>query len=364
MEKTSAALDRAQLLITARRYDQALQILSRIPEDGEARLLSSAAYFYEHDLRRALEEVERSIALLPGVPEPHAFRSDVLHALGRKKASLDAAREAVRLQPADARFQWAMARSAWAVRDWKSAEAAAAETMRLAPEWSLSHGIVGLIAAGRRRRKEAQAHFRDALRLDPTDPSILNDLAASMPRLRPRTQSVKLLEEAVRLDPSDRLIVDNLYIETSAHIRGYGFDRLDLFMLTPTLVCVALTAVIFFGWVHPPAIVSLAALALTLTLTVAYAIADFMRNRGRMRSLKPGTRALYLRRFYRDHFLSLVYFVITFGIPALAVGIVDSALGLPSLVQWLGLFVVIVAWALLGPRGWHSRVRPWLARGR
>jgi len=113
VEKTSAALDRAELLITARRYDQALQILSRIPEDGEARLLSSAAYFYEHDLRRALEEVERSIALLPGVPEPHAFRSDVLHALGRKKASLDAAREAVRLQPADARFQWAMARSAW-----------------------------------------------------------------------------------------------------------------------------------------------------------------------------------------------------------------------------------------------------------
>jgi tetratricopeptide (TPR) repeat protein len=284
--------------------------------------------------------------------------------MGRNKASLESAREAVRLVPDEPMFQWTLARSAAACRDWRLAEQAANATMRLAPDWSMAHGIVGLVAAGRRHRKEAQAHFLNALRLDPNDPEILHNVAVTMPRLRPRTETVQLLEEAVRLDPSDKQIVDNLYIEASGHVRGGGFDRLDVMMLVPFAILLVLNAAIFLGWIHPPAIVSLGAVVLILAIVVAYSIGDFLRNRARLNRLKTGTRALYFRRFYRDHWLSTVFFVVTFGIPALVIGMLAAALGLPGLAQWGVLFAVIIAWGLIGPRTWRTRVHPWLWRNK
>src|SRR5437660_8978278 len=74
VDQTSAGLQQAQNLIAAKRYDDALRILGRIPEDAEARLLSSVAYFFKDEPRPALDEVERSIALSPDAPEPYAFR--------------------------------------------------------------------------------------------------------------------------------------------------------------------------------------------------------------------------------------------------------------------------------------------------
>jgi tetratricopeptide (TPR) repeat protein len=364
VEASSAAVEKASLLITAKRFDDAIKTLAEVPDDGDARYLTALAYAGKDDYRHALREIERCIAMMPDVPEPHAIRSDILYRMGRERQSLKAALEAARLAPQEPLFQVSLARSAWAVKDWKLAEQAAATAVELAPDMAEAHVIKGLVDASRRRRESSREHFDMALALDPAAATILNDIAISAPHLAIKTESVKLLEEAVRLDPSNSLIADNLYNYASMLVRGQGFDRFELMIWAPFAIAFALNALIFFGWVHTPPIVAAGALALLLITAVIVLVGDTARNVMHYRGLKPGTRALYRRRFQRDHWLSYAYFVVTFGVPALAVGILDSAIGLPAWAQWLGLFAVIVVWAVYGPRMWRQRVHPWLVRAR
>ena len=361
MDLPDAALDRAHLLIEAKRYDDALRLLAQMPEDGHARLLAAVACFYSGDFQRALHEVEQSIALIPDLADPHAVRSDILYRLDRNKASLEAAREAVRLEPENPNALWVMARSAYGVHDWKLAEQAANETVRLAPDWAMAHGIAGLVAAKRRRRKVAEAHLRTARALEPNNPLILNDLAvATSSRWRPREASVRLLEDAVRLDPSDDQLIDNLYLETNAHVRGGGFDRLDIFLGGPTIVFALLTVAFLTGWVAVPSLVANAVAGVFVPLMVAYAVADFVRNRRRLRNLKVGTRLLYFRRFYREHWLSVAYFLVAFSIPVILFAIVGSALGLPALVIAAIVVALCPVWVALWPRIRRARFNRWL----
>ncbi|HET7419969.1 MAG TPA: tetratricopeptide repeat protein [Candidatus Dormibacteraeota bacterium] len=364
MDQEAGALQRAQLLIEARRYDDALRMLAALPEDGAARYLSAAAYLYKDDARSALKEVETSIALLPEVPEPHALRADVLYDLGRSKDSVAAALEAVRLAPDTVTFQYTLARSAIADGKWKLAETAAQETLRLAPEWAEAHNLLGLVEAKRRRRGNTQARLREALRLDPSSPWVLNNIAATMPRLKPRTEAVRLLEEAVRLDPSNKPIVDNLYDVTRAHVAGAGLDRLDIMLGGPTMLAGVLMVAFILGWIRVPSYVTYAAAGLAVPLIVAYAVTDFVRNRARFRSVRTGTRALYLRRFYRDHWLATAAFVVTFAIPAVVIAIVAVGLGVPALVPSLAIVVAFPVWLAAWP--WTKRTRPfrWLTKGR
>src|SRR5437868_583129 len=205
------------------------------------------------------------------------------------------------------------------------------QSIALIPDLAMAHGIAGLVAAKRRRRKVAEAHLRTARALEPNNPLILNDLAvATSSRWRPREASVRLLEDAVRLDPSDDQLIDNLYLETNAHVRGGGFDRLDIFLGGPTIVFALLTVAFLTGWVAVPSLVANAVAGVFVPLMVAYAVADFVRNRRRLRNLKVGTRLLYFRRFYREHWLSIAYFLVAFSIPVILLAVVGSALGIPA----------------------------------
>jgi tetratricopeptide (TPR) repeat protein len=364
MEDPSGAVERAKLLIAARRLDDALEILRREPENGEARLWSAVALSGKLQLKQALAEVERSIALNPEESLSHAIRSDLLRRLGKTKPGLDAAREAVRLNPLDPTAHVALAQAATKARQWEIAEAAAAEALRLAPDSAAAHQVAGYVALERRNRKQAAQHLGRALELDPSDPVALNNLALTAPRLRPRSHSIRLMEMAVQADPTSALYVDNLYFQASAHVRGTGFDRLDLMILPPILISIAVSAVIFLGWVRPPAIVSIAVFVLMFGLIITYAVLDWIRNRGRLRSLAKPTRQLYKRRFYRDTLVQSLYFAVSLGIPGVVVAILDYRLGLSTLVQWLIVFGLIGIWALLGPRVWYRYVRPRLGSNR
>jgi Tfp pilus assembly protein PilF len=360
----AGALQKAQLLIDARRYDEALELLRRMPEVGEARLLGAVALFHKNDFDRALEEAERAIALQPESSESQAVRSDILSRLQRNKESVQAAREAVRLDPENAGAMFALARSAGAVRDWKLAEHAIAETLRLAPESAVAHSVAAAVAAKRHHRKEAQAHMRIAMALEPNNAMVLNNLAVAMSsRWRPRTQSLQLLEEAARLDPSDRLLLENLYEESSAHVRGSGIDRLDVILGAPTILFAAGALAVLEGWVHLPAPAGDAIIAIAVPLMVAYAIADFVRNRGRLRNLRSGTRWLYFSRFYRDHWQATLAFVLTFAIPVVVIAVIAAAVGAPTLL--IGLLVVgaLPAWFALWPRTKRTTLFRWLTRG-
>lgn len=364
MDQPVGVLERAQLLINAKRYDEALRVVAALPEDAYARLLAATAYFQKDDLRSSLREVEHAIVLAPDLSDFHAFRSDVLFALNRRKESLGAAREAVRLDPESAAAHWALGRSAWGRRDWNVAEREAAEALRLAPEWSMAHALSGLVAAGRRRRDQAEAHLSDALALDPNNPLLLNDLATIQPWFKPQTKAVHLLEEAVRLDPSDKQIVENLWATSTTHVKGAGFDRLDIFLGGPTIVFAMAALAVLVGWVHVPNLVGDAVIAVAVPLIIAYAVADFVRNRARLRNLRSGTRAMYLRRFYGDHWMAVLFFALTMFIPLVLLGGLAASAGIPMALTTGILVAVAMLWILLAPLIWRTRLKPWITRRR
>jgi len=364
MADPSGVVERAKLLLAVRRFDDALEILRREPENGEARLWSAIALSGKQQWKKALIEVERSIALEPEEPLSRAIRSDILRHLGKTKPSFDAAHEAVRLDPLDPVAHIALAHAATKARKWEIAESAAAEALRLEPGSAVANRVAGYVALERRGRKRAARHLRKALELDPTDPATLNNLALTAPRLRPRSESIQLLEMAVRADPTSALFKDNLYFQTSAHVRGVGFDRLDLMILPPIWLSMALSALIFLGWVRPPTIVSIAIFVLMFGLLITHVALARIRNRRRLRSLAQPTRQLYRRRFYRDTFAQTLYFAVSLGIPGAVIAIADSRLGLSPLIQWLIVFALVDIWALLGPRMWYRRVRRWVGSHR
>jgi tetratricopeptide (TPR) repeat protein len=364
MGDLSGAVERAKLLIAVRRFEDALEILRREPEGGEARFWSAVALSGKQRWKQALAEAERSIADAPEVSRSHAIRSDILRHLGKTKPCLEAAQEAVRLDPLELIAHTMLAQAATEARKWDMAESAAAEALRLAPESTVAHQVAGYVALKRKSRKRAARHLREALELDPFNPEALNNLALTMPRLRPRSQSIQLLEMAVQADPTSALFKDNLYVQASAHVRGLGFDRLDLLILPPIWISIVLSALIFVGWIRPPAIVSIAVVVLMFGLLVTHVTLDRVRNRRRLRSLAQPTRSLYRRRYYRDTFAQSLYFAVSLGIPGAVVAILDYRLGLSLVVQWLIVFAVIDIWALLGPRTWRRFVRPRLGSNR
>jgi tetratricopeptide (TPR) repeat protein len=358
-DRPDQSIERAVALIQVKRDEEALKVLSELPDDAAARMWSAVALQSLKRLKEGLAEVERSIGLAPDSAFAHAVRSDILRDLHRNKKSLEAAQEAVRLDPEHALIRVVMARAAADSRRWKLAEAAAAEAVRLAPDLAEAHAAAGYVQLRHRRRQSATGHLRTARELDPGDPIILNNLALARSVYLPSTESVKLLEAAVQIDPSNPLLVDNLYLKTAEVAHGQGFDRLDVLMFSLYGILIAIDAVIVIGWVHPPAIVTAIAFGLSLLLVIVYSIADLVRNRRRMRATAKSTRDLYRRRFRRDYFVQVIYFVVTFAIPGLALAIIDSALGLSGVVQWLIAFAFIILWTMTALPFWYIRVRYW-----
>jgi tetratricopeptide (TPR) repeat protein len=364
MADPSGAVERAKLLLAVRRFDDALEILRREPEDGETRLWTAVALSRKQLWKQALVEVERSLALEPEKPLSHAVRSHILLHLGKTKPALDSAHEAVRLDPLEPMAHVALAEAATKARKWEVAESAASEALRISPESATAHRVAGYLAFKRKNPTRAARHLREALELNPSDAVALNNLALTVPRPRRRSQSLELLEMAVRADPTSALFKNNLYLQTSTHVRGIGLDRLDLIILPPIWISIALSALIILGWVRPPAIVSVAVFVLMFGLSITRVVLVWIGKRRRLRSLAKPTRQLYKRRYYRDTLVQSLYFAVSLGIPGLVIVILDYRLGLSLLVQWLIVFALIDMWALLGPHMWRRYVRRWLGSKR
>jgi tetratricopeptide (TPR) repeat protein len=357
-------VDKAVMLIQVNRDEDALKLLAQHPDDPEAAMWSAVALQSLKRLAQALAEIERSIGMRPDTSFAHAIRSDILRELERTKPSLEAAREAVRLDSEDPIALISLARAAAKAKRWREAERAAAEAVRIAPGVSEARGAVGFVELEHGRRRKATAHLREAVAMDPQDPTLLNNLAIAGSRFRSRVESVRMLESAVRLDPTNPLLVDNLYLKTSELAGGRGYDRLDLMLYAPFAVLMLLDAAIFLGWVHPPALVTAAALALTLMMVVVISVADYMRNRRRMKATAPSTQQLYRRRFLWDHFMQTAYFVITFGVPGLVIVTIDAAFSHPNLLWLLSAFAWMVVWYFTALPFWYSHVRGWVASKR
>jgi tetratricopeptide (TPR) repeat protein len=201
----SAHLDRARLLLAQSRPADAEQesmlALTQRPEDPHALAVLALSRIEQGKREAALDAARNAVGLAPDEPYLHYVHAHVLHQMDRPAEAAGAIREALQLDPSDAdnfamlssielaRSRWPAAleaaeqalalnaehvgaanlRAMALVRLGRKAEAMETVEYALhrAPENAFSHANQGWNCLHRNDPKQAQRHFREALRLDP-----------------------------------------------------------------------------------------------------------------------------------------------------------------------------------------------------
>jgi tetratricopeptide (TPR) repeat protein len=168
-----------------------------------ARLSLGALLAGQGRYKEAISEFERVVAAEPGFADAHYNLAAAFAAVGRWPDAETHYATTCRLRPedADARFGWG-----FALLNEGELEAAAArfqELLLVRPD-DRAHYYAGLANDGLGRDAQALLHYREAVRLSPSAPTYLNDLAwmlATNPRqeIRNGPEAVRLAETACRL---------------------------------------------------------------------------------------------------------------------------------------------------------------------
>lgn len=209
-DPVSDALDRAGALAEVGRDDQAEALLRRAladdPEDAALHAALSQVLLRRGEHAAALEHAERTVALAPEVGFGHALRSMVLSTdLRRRREAVDAAREAVRLDPEEPYGHLTLSRACLRSRWFPEALDAADRAVALDPEDADAHGLRGAALMGAGRPADAETAMREALRLQPGDGDALHDLgiAVSVQGRDRQAEARGLFVDAARADPAD-----------------------------------------------------------------------------------------------------------------------------------------------------------------
>jgi tetratricopeptide (TPR) repeat protein len=205
------AVDRAAALSDVGRHEEAELLLRRAlasdADDPGLRAALAHVLLARGETAEALVHAERTVALAPDVGYGHALRSAVLSTdLRRRRDAVDAAREAVRLDPEEAFCHGALARACLRARWFPEALDAAERAAALDPEDADAHRLRGAALMALGRPADAEDAFREALRLDPEDGDALHDLGVAVGvqgRAR-QGESRELLVDAARADPTDQ----------------------------------------------------------------------------------------------------------------------------------------------------------------
>jgi len=188
------------------RYEEAakafMEALAQEPNDAFAlHQLAGCQWRIPEQRKEALETIDRAIAIEPVEAEHHVLRAFILCALDRPKESLESTRMALTIEPNDSLAHTAEAQAYLQMENWPLAERSAREALALDadntgaanqlaqalrlqnklaenaehlagmlardPEDAFTHANAGWTELQRGRHQEAEAHFREALRLDP-----------------------------------------------------------------------------------------------------------------------------------------------------------------------------------------------------
>lgn len=196
---------RAELLLQQSRAAEAEReiglAIATDPENPQARAILALCLIAQKRGEAAINAAKKAVGLAPDHGHFHYVLGHVLHQLDREKEALAAANEALRLSPDDENVFALRASIHLALRDWRTALADAeaglkrnpdhvesanlraialvrlgrneeatatvARALERAPENAVSHANQGWTFLHRNDPRQAQEHFREALRLDP-----------------------------------------------------------------------------------------------------------------------------------------------------------------------------------------------------
>jgi Flp pilus assembly protein TadD len=237
------ALQRSAALLDVGRPDEAEALVRRAladePDEPFLRTELARVLIVQERPDDAREQADRAVAAAPGLAYAHAIRALALSGDERRRfEAVDAAREAVTLDPEDPYGHLTLARTALRARRLDEARTAAETAIRLDPEDGDTHRVLGAVLLAAERPVAAEEAFREALRRDPHDATALNDLGVAV-QAQGRERSAEaraLFEEAARARPADPLPRDNLAADARAWVNGRWTWAIVVYLVLRTVM--------------------------------------------------------------------------------------------------------------------------------
>ncbi|MCB1743764.1 MAG: tetratricopeptide repeat protein [Gammaproteobacteria bacterium] len=211
-----AALDRAEALIDLGRVEQALPLLAQAvamdPDDAETRCRLAQAYTLLDRHEEAIEHAQAALHRDPDSEHAHFRLAISLMGLKAFDQALEHARAATRLEPDDSANLHMLARAEYYTGHYKQAIDAAQRAIELEPDNAKLHELLGDLAFNiQRRPAKAIPHYREALRHAPDDADIHASLGRALAETKQPFEAAESLLRALRIDPANPSIRQQLF---------------------------------------------------------------------------------------------------------------------------------------------------------
>jgi tetratricopeptide (TPR) repeat protein len=229
-------MQRAQMLMDVERWREALHELNlaiaQDPTNYSALCQAANCHLKLREFQQALDRTKSAIENEPEAEWAFRLRSQIFTENGEPTRALEAARLCAGKAPYS--FQsihclfWAEA----SYGNYDDAEKTLARLRELGPGSSSSHEAAGYLALNKKKLKEAENHFLEALKINPESVSALNNLGVVYLNLARQgkgrhyqKKSVEMFERAVRTKPTFTKGQENIKSASSNLIKfgGGGF---------------------------------------------------------------------------------------------------------------------------------------------
>ncbi len=198
---------RAELLFQQQRFDlaadQLRQLLAQEPDDAAAHALLGLCLAQSEKLADAEREATQAVHLAPDLGFAHYVVASVLSQRGEYVRALGAIDEAIRLEPEDPAYHAVRSQLFYQRRDWPAALAAAEQALTFDPEHVAANNLRAMALTQLGRRAEAGATLAATLSRAPEDPWSHANLGWTLLHSGKRKEAQQHFREALRLDPDN-----------------------------------------------------------------------------------------------------------------------------------------------------------------
>ena len=201
------------------------QILAREPRNAVALHLLGYVTFEQGDPLKALEMINKAIALKPAYGEAHSSLGNILDSLARREEAIASFRAALKINPKLVEAHYNLANC---LSDHGAVEAAVEtfeRVLALRPEYAEAYNNMGNALKGLGRLAEAEAAFRKALSLKP-DYARAHFSLSSVKSYRPGDDHMAAMEALLHKPTVDPMDAIHLHFALGkAHEESEEYDR-------------------------------------------------------------------------------------------------------------------------------------------
>lgn len=208
------------------RHAEAIDILRSAiasePQDADLHCMLGFALLSVGKPTESLRAARSAAALAPDREWPFRVMAYALIRLRKPKQALAAAQQAMRLDPNEELVLNVNGEAQLACGKTAEAEATASRMIALFPASSSGFDIRGRALMGSKRFVEAEASMREALRLEPDDWTLNNNLGVVLQRQKKKKEAIEAFERAAIANPVAKVPQQNLFGAANSYVRAGG----------------------------------------------------------------------------------------------------------------------------------------------